>query len=210
MTLPSETGALGIFWMFRSGAPGPVRLEPRLPTLFQRLSLEEVAELSQVMGFASPEPVLQRLQAGKACYIARVSGRLVAYGWITYDQEEIGELGLKVCIQPGEAYIWDCGTIPPYRGQRLYASLLSYMLGELQSAGLRRIWIGTDSDNLPSQGGMALAGFLPILEIVQDQQGKLVSRSLPGVADADFLDAHAMLFGNNSLTYTSSSSEVDQ
>jgi len=130
------------------------------------------------------------------CYVARVDGRLVAYGWITFDHEEIGELGLRIRLQPGAAYIWDCGTLPEYRGRRLYPALLAQMLGELQPAGFQRIWIGTDADNLPSQSGVALVGCQAIVDIIRDDDGEFMSRGRPGVSPQDVLDAHYALFGN--------------
>ena len=39
-------------------------------------------------------------------------------------------------------------------------------LGELHRQSLRRVWIGTDTDNLPSQSGIAIAGFQPIDDVV--------------------------------------------
>ncbi|HEY0753214.1 MAG TPA: GNAT family N-acetyltransferase [Ktedonobacteraceae bacterium] len=89
----------------------------------------------------------------------------MSYGWITFDQEEIGEVSLHIRLQAGEAYIWNCATLPDYRGQRIYCALLVYMSWTLHQLGLHRIWIGTDNTNLPSQRSVARAGFQPVCDI---------------------------------------------
>ena len=203
MTNPAQTDVqhLGILWMLRLDRPLPGSPEPRLPVIFSRVGLEEVGELALAMGLDNPDLVLQRFHVGSRCYIVRAGNKIVAYGWISFNEEDIGELGLRIRLNKGEAYIWDCSTLPAYRGQRLYPALLGYMLSELQSAGFQRVWIGTDADNLPSQVGVALAGCQPILDVVRDSSThRLVSRGRSGVPIEDVVDAHYAMFGNRDAT----------
>lgn len=192
----SEMDALGILWMLRLDRPLPENPEPGTAATFLLASLETASELAEAMGLETTAPVLKRFDRGRHCYIGQIDYKIVTYGWITFDQESIGELGLTIRLQQGEAYIWDCATLPPYRGQRLYPALVAHMLGELQRAGLQRIWIGTDADNLPSQSGVARVGCEPILEIIQAPDGGFLSRGHPGASFQDLLDAHYALFGN--------------
>lgn len=200
MVLPSETDALGILWMLRLDRSLPACPEPRIPATFLRASPEIAGELAQAMGLDNPALVLQRFSTGRQSYIARVEGKIASYCWISFDEEGIGELGLSMHLLEREAYIWDCATLPVYRGQRLYPTLLAYLLGKLKSAGIRRVWIGTDADNLPSQSGVALIGSQPILEIIQAGDGAYLSRGRPGIPSQDVLDAHYALFGNRDVT----------
>src|SRR5206468_11462932 len=120
-----------------------------------------------------------------------------AYCWVTFDQEDISELGLSFSLKAGEAYIWDCATLPAYRGQHLYPALLHYILTTLQSGGLQRIWIGADADNLASQSGMILAGFQPMADYLlarESTQHRAWLRGRTDVAEQDILDVHAALF----------------
>ena len=69
----------------------------------------------------------QRLASGKRCYVAQVEGALAAYGWVSWHEEEIGEIGLRLHLMPGEAYIWDCATAPAYRRlSTLHGAVSSY------------------------------------------------------------------------------------
>ncbi len=159
---------VGTLWLLDLGEPTLVAPVPRVNVQFQRASLESAPLLGKAMGLGSPEEVIKRFNVGKHCYIGNVENVLATYGWVTFDKEMIGELGLNIQLLPGEAYIWNCATLQDYRGLRLYPALLWYIVGELRSQGVRRIWIGADADNLPSQVGMRLCGFQPIADFVLD------------------------------------------
>lgn len=205
MTFPSDPNArtMGLFWMLRLDLPLPLVGEPGMAATFLRAGPEDVAELATAMGFDDVEPVLQRFERGCHCHVARVEGRLVSYGWITFDAESIGSLGLSVRLLPGEAYIWDCATLAMYRGQRLYPALLAHMQRELRAAGFWRVWIGMDADNQASQAGVAHAGFQPIVALLQAEHTPtrtFLIRSYPGVSEQDVYDAQYALLGDRAAS----------
>ena len=159
---------LGTLWVLDLGEPSLVGLMPRVAVIFERIDSEAAPLLTQAMKLDDPAEVLRRFAAGKRCYTSTIEGELTTYGWVTFDEESIGELGVHIRLSPGEAYIWDCATLPAYRGLRLYPALLWHIINDLRSEGLQRIWIGADADNLPSQKGIVLCGFQPIIDIVLD------------------------------------------
>src|SRR5256714_4700081 len=163
MTDPSRTNVqhIGTFWILELDRPLPPAVVPRVPATFMRIGPEVAGELAQAIGLDDPAIILQRFATERHCYAAMVDGKLAAYGWVTFDEEAIGELGQRFRLKTGEAYIWDCVTLPAYSRQHLYSALLFYIVSELQASGLCRAWIGADTDNLVSQRGMALAGFQP-------------------------------------------------
>lgn len=201
MTSLAETDAQpqGTFWMLNIAGPLPAGPVPRVPAAFMRVDPAAVQELAQVMGLDDPTSVLQRFTRGCHCYGGRIEGKLATYGWVTFDEEGIGELGLSFHLKAGEAYIWDCATLPAYRGLRLYPALLAHILSELHKAGLHRVWIGADTDNLASQSGLALVGFQPVVDIVITRASPLHQacvRGRPGVPERLVTDVHRALFGN--------------
>lgn len=208
MTTPSEVDAqhVGTFWLLNLTDASPPVVPARVPVTFGRAGPEDIAELAQAMGLSDASDtsdateILSRFAAGKWCYSGRVDGRLATYGWVTFDKEEIGELGLSIRLQPGEAYIWDCGTPPAYRGQRLYPALLSYILAELRAMVLRRVWIGADADNVASQHGMELAGFHPVADFLlasPSDSHRTWLRGCAGASQQEIQDVHAAIFGEN-------------
>jgi GNAT superfamily N-acetyltransferase len=141
----------------------------------------------------------QRYRTGRRCYTAWVEGQIAAYGWISFDDERIGELNLRIRLLPGEAYIWDCFTASQYRGNHLYSALLAYILLELRAEGWQRAWIGADLDNLASQKGIARAGFHHLANLVVERVLALRQvwvEGLPGVPDHLVSEARRAFLGN--------------
>ena len=195
---------LGTLWLLNLDSSSTSEIVPRVAATFRRICVEEVSSLAQAMGRDKTTEVRARIATGRRCYVALVGGALAAYGWVSFEEEEIGELQLRIRLAQGEAYIWDCATLPAYRGQRLYPALLAYIVSDLRAEGLRRIWIGADSDNLASQTGMALAGFQPIADIVLAcviALRRFWLRGQPGVPEHLVMDARRALFGERAFAW---------
>ncbi len=143
---------------------------PAVAAEFRRVWPSDSAELTGASGGEDEAEVCRRLESGRRCYGAWVDGRLAAYGWVSFDEEWIGELRLELQLETGEAYIWDCVTLPEFRQKGLYSALLVYIVIELRKESTCRIWIGADLENLPSQKGIARAGFLPVAHLVIERQ----------------------------------------
>lgn len=133
---------------------------------FDEAQPEDVGALAAAMGMPDPQAVVQRFLSGRRCFVARVAGTIAAYGWVSQGAESIGELERTMRMQPGEAYIWDCVTLPAFRRRGLYVALLRHIVGVLRAEGLRRLWIGASLDNTPSIRGFRSAGFRPVLRLI--------------------------------------------
>ena len=201
MALASEAEPrhMGTFWVLPLTGPAPAAAAPRVPATFEQVGPEAADSLAQAMGLEVPAPVLERFATGRRCYIARVAGALAAYGWVSLVEENIGEIGLNLHLQPGEAYIWDCATLPAYRGQRLYPALLSFITGKLRDEGLQSVRIGASHDNVPSHKGMQLAGFQPVADLLL-RNHHLWLQGYPGVSAEMLEDTRQALFGKKRRT----------
>ena len=193
----ADPSPIGTFWMLDLASSSAISVAPHIPAVFQQIDSWEVSSLAQAMG-VDEAAVLQRMSRGCRCYVAKVKDVLAAYGWVTLeDKEEIGELGLSFYLAKGNAYIWDCGTLPAYRGQRLYPALLAVMVEALRAGGFVRVWVGADTDNVASQRGIVLAGFQPIADIVIDAGSTarpLQLRGCPGTPLHLVMDVSRALF----------------
>ncbi|HEX9134810.1 MAG TPA: GNAT family N-acetyltransferase [Ktedonobacteraceae bacterium] len=213
MALASEIGPqhLGTLWVLDLGEPLLIGPMPRVAVVFQRVGPEAAPLLAQAMGLEDSTEVLQRFAAGKRCYTVTVEGELATYGWVTFDEELIGELRLRIRLAPGEAYIWDCATLGAYRGLRLYPALLWHMINDLRAEELQRIWIGADADNLPSQTGIVLCGFQPIVDIVLDRVLAIRvswARGCPGAPAQLVEDARRKLLGGRHEAWLAALSSI--
>jgi ribosomal protein S18 acetylase RimI-like enzyme len=187
----------GTFWVMELPGPPAPHGAATTPAEFARAGPEAAEEIAAVSE-SQPGEVLGRLAGGRRCYLARIAGTPVACGWVSFEQEGIGEQGLRVRLAPGEAYVWNCVTAPAYRRRGLYTLLLRHIAQALAAEGVRRVWIGADLDNVPSQKGMARAGFQPVLDLYTQRAGgrpelRVVGR--PGVSSELLAEARRVLLG---------------
>ena len=187
-------------------------LVPRVDTIFQRVGPEAAAELAAIMDGVAYSEILSRFESGRQCYAARVEGKLAAYGWVSFDDEYIGELRLRLRLLKGEAYIWDCATVPDFRRLGLYSSLLSFIIQDLRGAGrYTRAWIGANLDNEPSQRGIVRAGFQRVADLVVERvlAMRLVwVEGWPGVPEALVIDARRVFLDNREKIWQSALSHA--
>ena len=105
--------------------------------------------------------VLPRLERGSRAFAVLDGGRVVAYGWLATGPEWIGELEVEFTPAAGEAYIWNCLTLPEHRRRGHYRALLEGIVAQARQEGLARTWIGSIED--PAEKADADAGFSPVL-----------------------------------------------
>jgi ribosomal protein S18 acetylase RimI-like enzyme len=172
---------------------------PKVPADMRRLEAADAAALAVAMGLDGRATVAGRLATGRRPYGAWVDGHLAAYGWVSFEDEPIGERQLRLHLKPGEAYVFDCATRPAHQRQGLYSALLRFVLRDLQRDGLRRAWIGADLSNAASHRGIERAGFVAVLDLLNEDAPGGPSRrlvGLPGVPDALVADGRWALFGD--------------
>ena len=160
-----DSRPVGTIWALDPGESTPL-IRPRIPAAFSRVEPPAALELEAAMGLAVLTEVRGRFQAGRRCYVARVDGQIAAYGWVSFDEEFVGELNLRLKLLPNEAYVWNCVTLPDFRRHYLYSALLAYIVGELHKDDVSRVWIGADTENVASQRGIARAGFTHVADLV--------------------------------------------
>lgn len=158
----------GVLWALELPAGGAADsqlarpLEPPLGTEFEEILPDEPGNAFDGLEPAIAEDFSRRLTLGRRCFAGRVDGKLAVYGWVSTGAECVGEMEREIRPGPGEAYVWDCFTLPAYRRQGLYSALLSHIKISLTNEGCRRIWIGSNMENEPSLRGFARAGFRPV------------------------------------------------
>jgi GNAT superfamily N-acetyltransferase len=155
----------GVLWAMDLTGEMTSPVLPRITTTFGEVHNGSLESLAKAMDLRDPKPIRQRLRSGRRCFAGWVEDQIAVYGWVSERPECIGELEREIQIQAGEAYIWDCVTLPTYRRQRLYSALLSHIVVALRSEGVRRVWIGSSLPNPPSIRGFVNAGFQPVIAL---------------------------------------------
>ena len=202
----------GVIWALNLDEPAPV-IAPRIPAAFRRIVADSVPALVEAMGGGGDASVemLKRFETGRRCYTAWVADKLAAYGWVSFNEEYIGELNLRLRLLPGEAYIWDCVTLPAFRQNYLYSALLVYILAELRSEKLCRVWIGADLENVASQRGIARAGFRAVADLLIARVLALRSvwvQGRPNVPDSLVAEARRAFLNNRDKVWLAAVEEV--
>ena len=124
--------------------------------------------LVEAMG-AEGDRVRPRLERGCRAFAVIHHATLVAYGWMSTQPEWIGELGLDIAPGEGEAYVWNCVTLPAHRRQGRYRALVEGIVARARAEGLARLWIGSVED--PAEKADADAGFKPVLHFAVTRFG---------------------------------------
>lgn len=156
----------GTLWVWEASHDLPPPYPVRVDAQVQEIEETDLGDLTVAMELAGPEPIRRRLEAGRRCVVLKIGGQIATYGWVTQGVESVGELERNFNLCDDEAYIWDCATVPAWRGQRLFSALLSRLIARLASEGVQRIWIGASRHNRPSIRAFANAGFQPVVDVV--------------------------------------------
>ena len=185
----------------------------RLQAEFRPVTLDLAPALASSTGSLTLNEITGRLKSGRRCYAAWVNGQAAAYGWVSFEHEDIGELNLRIKLLPGEAYIWDCATLPAFREKLLYSTLLVYILGELRAQNLCRAWIGADHENVVSQKGMIRAGFHHVADLVIERvlaMRQVWVTGLPGVPESIVIEARRAFLNDRDKVWSNAVSTTPQ
>lgn len=133
-----------------------------------------------------PELAEARVRGGRLGFVAESTERpgiILSYGWVAQSGDSVNDLDFNLQMPPGEAWIYDCATIPMARGRRLYPAILRAMQSELANRGFAHGWIGTAPANWPSQRGIAHASFQKFADIDWSGAGTVIYGA-PGIPEA--------------------------
>jgi ribosomal protein S18 acetylase RimI-like enzyme len=110
--------------------------------------------------------VASRLARGCRALVLWQGDEVASYCWVSTGREHVGELARDLVLADGDAYVWDCATVPRFRGRGLYTALLRSVLAALAAEGRRRAWIGASTTNEASNRTFAAVGFRPAAAVV--------------------------------------------
>lgn len=151
----------GVLWAANLGGSLPAPVEPRTEARFAECGPASGEALARAMGHDDAQEVRRHLQGARRCFVAWVGEEIASYCWLSVGEEEVGEMERVIQLPAGEAYIWNCATLPRFRRQRLYTALLNFMIRRLAAEEFRRIWVGANRENVPSLRAFETAGFRP-------------------------------------------------
>jgi GNAT superfamily N-acetyltransferase len=108
---------------------------------------------------AARRTILQRLEHGQWCFVARVGEAVVHHGWFAFDWVQwpgqdwcATDVPPHRCVRLGadEAFHSDAYTAEAWRGHGIYTAALTAMLEQLREAGFRRVCAEVEVQNTSS------------------------------------------------------------
>jgi len=138
--------------------------------------MDDAEALAQAQS-RTPALVHERFTAGHRAYVARLDGRIVAWGWVAMRRARIGELDLEFDVPAGERYLWNFVTLAAFRGRGIYPRLLEAIV-TAEAPESERFWIAYAPENHASGIGILKAGFTKVADLSFDQAGRPVVRDI--------------------------------
>ncbi len=168
-------------------------------TQFVEVTSSSAGALVEAMGDEG-DRAAPRFERGSRAFAVVAAGKVISYGWLSTATEWIGELGVEISPDAGEAYIWNCLTLPEHRRRGHYRALLDGIVAQARLDGLARLWIGSTED--PAQKADADAGFVTVLNFdVRRFAGlRWLSASPDARADSELVAAARSRLGMRSWT----------
>jgi hypothetical protein len=102
---PWWTRELSTLWVCDLERAAPALVSPCRAAIFQELEGPMREQIARVMGLADLHPVLERLQAGRRCFVAIVDGRIASYAWVSSGCEHVG----GACLRPSQRRLLHLG-----------------------------------------------------------------------------------------------------
>jgi hypothetical protein len=85
----------GTIWTLNLDESVPI-IQPLVNATFRRVGADLVPALVSTIERDASAKLLKRIETGRRCYTAWVENQLASYGWVSFDEEHIGELNLRI------------------------------------------------------------------------------------------------------------------
>ena len=136
-------------------------VSPRLPVTIDLLKMTEVAEYLKFRVETTSCEVMDQLNAGHWCFVARHEGQIVAVSWAADRCAWIFYLACEIRLLDGEVYVYDSFTRPDFRGQAVSPAIRTEMIRYFRAADYQRMILGTVPENHANLQAVRKVGFRP-------------------------------------------------
>ncbi|MAT39838.1 MAG: hypothetical protein CL946_09570 [Ectothiorhodospiraceae bacterium] len=102
---------------------------------------------------------VERLAAGHYAVVGYWQETPAHISWLADDYLRIDEIGFEWRMPEGVGCIYDCRTLPAFRGKGIYPAALMYVCERTLGQQHRQVWIYCEKGNKSSLRGIQKAGF---------------------------------------------------
>lgn len=158
---------------------------------FRRADASDASRYATDIGTDSSRTFTARLADDVMCFVVEGEGRLLHSSWVTTTAAWTREIRGYLSPPPGDAYVYESFTRADARGRGIYPFALAGMVTYLGDSGVRRVWVGVEATNAPSQRAIEKAGFERSFEL--RYRRKLGRFQMEVGAEGNSPDAHLFL-----------------
>ena len=102
---------------------------------------------------------MDRFENGDHCFLILDGTKIAHTSWLTFRDIFITENNKLFKIKPNEACIYDVSTEVEYRSLGLYTNMLNRIIIYCKFSGVKKCYIYSEANNVPSIKGIIKAGF---------------------------------------------------
>lgn len=150
---------------------GPIHASPATPVSFSPLRIRgtgaretELARSAMRAAADDDTSVSARLAHGDELFgWQSADGNVACFCWARYHGRAIGPVALR--DQPGRVFLYNAQTLPQFRGQGLYRTLLEHIMSTLTQERHSEFIGDVDRRNVVSRRGIESVGFTHVASI---------------------------------------------
>lgn len=134
---------------------------PRIKVSIEQATEDDLDKFKGIVDKNKYNHFQQRFKKGRICFVALDEHKVVAYAWLSLEDEYESVCQVEVKLGNRESYLFDFYVIPEYRNNRLYSTLLATGLTYVHSQACKKaIALVGDKNTYPLRT-CASAGFRP-------------------------------------------------
>ncbi len=101
-------------------------------------------------------------ESGNTCIVAEIHGEFVHWTWVAFNEAYVTEIGRKIRLNSGSAYMYAGYTVPEYRGLGIAPKAMGKILSYLHKRGIKKAYALIRPDNFQALRYTHKVGFKKI------------------------------------------------
>lgn len=143
-------------------------LEPRCPLEIRKGTEQDTNFILELMNYMDHSVALCRIKdefnQGNKPFLAFSEGKIAHVSWL-FHPPKVKETLVVFHLCEGQCSIGACLTSPEFRGRNIYPVVLQYIIKEVFSKNVKKVFIAVAPHNIASTRGIEKAGFVKLKKI---------------------------------------------
>ena len=148
--------------MFERSLEEPIQeIVPRVRIRVAQATEDDLDKFKGIVDEDKRSRFKQRFEEGRICFVALDGKKVVAFTWLSLENEYEPDLQIEIKLNDEEAYFFDTYVLPEYRHNRLQSTMMAAKLMYLHHQACKRVISLVWDKNTYSIKALVSAGFRP-------------------------------------------------